>query len=194
LREADALAALLVGNRFANGGHVLIRRSAAVQAGCFNTRLGFGEDWEYWVRLALVGPLVALPGAPLLFVRQRMSGAYRSRVCDPAAFVPANLAIFRNPEVQARVPAHRLRALRRAGQAEQAWIAGRAMLELGRPTDGLRLLRRSVLMRPTLWRLALLIALHGAGFAQLVMAQGTVPAASAGVHGSSVISRTEARR
>jgi glycosyltransferase involved in cell wall biosynthesis len=177
-----ALAALLVGNRFANGGHVLVRRSAAARAGRFNTRLGFGEDWEYWVRLALVGPLVPVPGAePLLFVRQRDAGAYRSRVTDLAAFVPASLAIFLNPEVQARFPPDRLRALQRAGQAEQAWIAGRAMLELGQATAGLRLLRQSVRMRPTPRRLGLLAALHVVGQVRAVTAPATVRAESAGV-------------
>jgi glycosyltransferase involved in cell wall biosynthesis len=182
LEGSDALAALLVGNCFANGGHVLVRRSAAARAGRFNTRLGFGEDWEYWVRLALVGPLVPVPGAePLLFVRQRDAGAYRSRVTDLAAFVPPSMAIFLNPEVQARFPPDRLRALQRAGQAEQVWIAGRAMLELGRPAAGLRLLRRSVRMRPTPRRLALLVALHISGQLQAITAPGTVRAASAGV-------------
>jgi glycosyltransferase involved in cell wall biosynthesis len=182
LEGSDALAALLVGNCFANGGHVLVRRWAAARAGRFNTRLGFGEDWEYWVRLALVGPLVPVPGAaPLLFVRQRDAGAYRSRVTDLAAFVPASMAIFLNPEVKARFPPDRLRALQRAGQAEQVWIAGRAMLELGRPSDGLRLLRQSVRMHPTPRRLALLVALHVAGQARAIMAPGPVRAASAGV-------------
>jgi glycosyltransferase involved in cell wall biosynthesis len=161
LHEADAVAALLVGNRFANGGHVLIRRCAAARAGRFNTRLRFGEDWEYWVRLALVGPLVPMPGtAPLLFVRQRAGGAYRSRVTDPAAFMPATLTIFNNPAIVARFPPDRLAALQRAGQAEKAWIAGRAMLDRGRTGAGLGMLRWSVRACPTLRRLALLLALH----------------------------------
>jgi glycosyltransferase involved in cell wall biosynthesis len=161
LQEADAVAALLVGNRFANGGHVLIRRCAAARAGRFNTRLRFGEDWEYWVRLALVGPLVPMPGAaPLLFVRQRAGGAYRSRVTDPAAFMPATLTIFHNPDIVARFPPNRLAALQRANQAEKAWIAGRAMLDRGRTGAGLGMLRWSVLACPSLRRLALLLALH----------------------------------
>jgi glycosyltransferase involved in cell wall biosynthesis len=161
LRGGDALTTLLVGNCFANGGHVLIRRCAAARAGRFNTRLRFGEDWEYWVRLALVGPLTPVAGAaPLLFVRQRFAGAYRSRVTDLASFVPAALAIFGNPEIRARFSPRRLESLRRDGLAEKAWIAGRAMLDLGRRDVGLGLLRWSALKRPTLRRIALLIALH----------------------------------
>jgi glycosyltransferase involved in cell wall biosynthesis len=161
LRSKDALATLIVGNCFANGGHVLIRHWAAARVGRFNTRLRFGEDWEYWVRLALVGRLAQVPGAaPLLFVRQRNAGAYRSRVTDLAAFVPAALTILHNPDVRARFSPRRLEALRLAGQAEQAWIAGRAMLEMGDRDAGLGLLRRSVRRHPTLRRAAVLLGLH----------------------------------
>jgi glycosyltransferase involved in cell wall biosynthesis len=161
LRGKDAVAALLVGNRFANGGHVLVRRCAAARAGRFNTRLRFGEDWDYWVRIALVGAMAPVPGtAPLLFVRQRAEGAYRSRATDLAAFVPAVMAIFHNPDVQARFSPRRLAALGRAGQAEKVWIAGRAMLDEGRQAEGLALLRWSVGQHPTLRRGALLLALH----------------------------------
>jgi hypothetical protein len=180
LGDADALSALLVGNRFANGGHVLVRRLAAARAGRFSTRLVFGEDWEYWVRLALVGPLVPVEGAaPLLFVRQRAAGAYRSRVCDLAAFAPVTAAIFMNPEVQARIAPGRLRALHRAGQAEQAWIVGRAMVDSGRAAEGLRLLRRSARMRPTPRRIALLATLHLAALTRRVTEPAGVPPASA---------------
>jgi glycosyltransferase involved in cell wall biosynthesis len=161
LRGTDAVASLLVGNCFANGGHVLVRRCAVARAGRFNTRLRFGEDWDYWVRIALVGAMAPVPGAaPLLFVRQRAEGAYRSRATDLAAFVPAVMAIFHNPEVQARYSVRRLAALGRAGQAEKVWIAGRAMLEEGRQAEGLALLRWSVGQYPTLRRGALLLALH----------------------------------
>jgi hypothetical protein len=125
---------------------------------------------------------VPVPGAaPLLFVRQRADGAYRSRVTDLGAFVPAALTIFHNPEVRARFSPRRLNALHRAGQAEKAWIAGRAMLETGRRDEGLRLLRWSVRVNPTPRRVALLVALHLLGLAH---------ASSARRDRSSVIRRT----
>jgi glycosyltransferase involved in cell wall biosynthesis len=157
----DAVTALLIGNRFANGGHVLIRRCAAARAGRFNTRLHFAEDWEYWVRLALVGRFAPVPGgAPLLHVRQRQAGAYRSRITDLDAYVPAALAIFQNPEIVDRFTPARLDALRRAERAEKAWIAGRALMDAGRAGAGLGLLRWSVRGCPTPRRIALLLALH----------------------------------
>ena len=160
LAGGDTLAALAIGNRFANGGHVLVRAKAAHRAGSFATSLCFGEDWEYWVRLALTGPFVPVAGrAPLLFVRRRAEGAYASRAADPAAFLPALSAIYANPVMAARFPAARLAALRRAAAAECLWIAGRAMTGAG-VADGLALLRRSVREAPSLRRVALLAALH----------------------------------
>jgi glycosyltransferase involved in cell wall biosynthesis len=188
LRGTDAVAPLLVGNRFANGGHVLVRRCAAARAGRFNTRLRFGEDWDYWVRIALVGALAPVPGAaPLLFVRQRGDGAYRSRATDLGAFIPAMVSIFNNPDVQARYSAKRLAALGRAGQAEKVWIAGRAMLDAGRRPEGLGLLRRSVRNCPTPRRLALLLALHVKAVVQPGFAAHVLRAAAGGF---SVIRRT----
>jgi glycosyltransferase involved in cell wall biosynthesis len=160
-RGADALPALLVGNRFANGGHVLLRRAAVARTGLFNTRLRFGEDWEYWVRVALGGAFMPVPQqAPVLFVRRRAEGAYASRATDPAAFAPAMSAIFANPDVTARFSRRRLAALQRAARAESAWIAGRALLRAGRTGDGLGLLRQAVARHPRPRRAAILLALH----------------------------------
>lgn len=83
--SGDILRRLLVSNLFANGGHVLIR-----PVGEFRTDLAYGEDWEFWIRLALRGPFVAAADSdPVLFVRQHDGGAYRSLAADPASFVPA---------------------------------------------------------------------------------------------------------
>ena len=172
LREGDVLARLLIGNRFANGGHVLIRRDAVLHAGRFDTRLTFGEDWEYFVRLALAGPMASVPGrAPVLFVRRRAEGAYRSRVTDLGAYMPAISAIFANPDLRARLPPLRLAALNRAAQAEKIWTAGRALVADGRDgnrPEGLRLLRLAMCRRPTARRTALLLGLHLSGFKRQV--------------------------
>jgi glycosyltransferase involved in cell wall biosynthesis len=159
----DALAALVVGNRFANGGHVLMRIDAAARAGRFDTRLRFGEDWEYFARLALCGPLLPVPGAaPVLFVRRRGEGAYLTRVADLDAYRPARLTIFQNPDIRARFAPSRLGLLERASEAEAEWIAGRAMLASGQHEAGLRVLRASVRRHKSARRLALLAALHAA--------------------------------
>ncbi len=89
----DLLEPLLWRNRFANGGHLLIRRAATIAAGPHRPGLAYGEDWEYLIRVALVGPFTLAAGrAPLLQVRLRPDGACHRLGTDPARVsgLPAN--------------------------------------------------------------------------------------------------------
>lgn len=157
----DLLPRLLTRNLFANGGHLLVRTAAVQCAGGFRTDLSYGEDWEYWVRLAALGPFVAVPGrAPVLFVRRRPDGACLRAAPDPAAFAPAMAAAFAQPALGARFGRHRLARLRRRMAAEAEWVAGRALLSHGRRAEALRWLRRSWIARPSLRRAALLALWH----------------------------------
>jgi glycosyltransferase involved in cell wall biosynthesis len=158
---SDLLARLVVQNQFANGGHLLIRRDAARKAGTFRPGVIYGEDWDYFVRLALQGPFafVAAP-APLLFVRSRAEGAYRRLAADPDAFAPCMAAIYDNPELAARFGAARLAMLRRQAEAENAWVVGRELVRHGRAAEGRRWLTRSVAAAPSLRRMGLLAAAH----------------------------------
>jgi len=157
----DILERLLVENLFANGGHLLLRRAAVDRAGSFLSHIRYGEDWEYWVRLALQGPFAVVPGAePLLFVRQRSGSAYNRMARDPAAFRPAMEAIFGNPGLVERLGKERVEALRRRAEAENAWIAGRELIRHGQRGPGLAKLRASVAAAPSAKRLALLAAAH----------------------------------
>ncbi len=152
---------LVVQNQFANGGHLLIRRDAARQAGKFLPGVAYGEDWEYFVRLALLGPFVFVPEPrSLLFVRSRAEGAYRRLATDPGAFVPCMAAIFGNPRLAEHFGATRLAALRRRAEAENAWIIGRELVRNGRPGEGRRWLERSVAAAPSPLRLGLLAVAH----------------------------------
>ena len=165
--QGDLLRALLVRNQFANGGHLLIRRTALDAAGWFLTHLRFGEDWEYWIRLALLGPFAATRGrTPVLFVRERMGGASLTMAARPDAYEPCMEAIFSSPGLGAtRLGATRLAAtlgaeevarLRRLAEAENNWIVGRELIRHRKVEDGLRFLRRSVRARPSSRRLTLL--------------------------------------
>ena len=157
--SGDILERLLVRNLFANGGHLLLRRAAVLAAGGFLPGLVYGEDWEYWIRISLQGPFVAVRGAdPVLFVRQNPDGAYQRLACDPSAFVPCMAAIFGNPALLACTGPRRLVAIRRRTDAENHWIIGRELIRHGRPAEGRAWLHRSVRANPTLRRIALLIA------------------------------------
>jgi glycosyltransferase involved in cell wall biosynthesis len=159
--EGDILERLLVQNQFANGGHVLIREAAVRRLVGFRSDLRYGEDWEFWCRLAALGRFAAVPGgAPLLFVRQRANGAVLRLAGNPRTFRPCMEAVFGNPELIARLGAPRVAALRRQAEAENRWIIGRELIRHGRRSEGLGWLRRSVLRRPRPHRLLLLAAAH----------------------------------
>ena len=150
---------LLVRNLFANGGHLLIRHAAIAATGPFHTSLRYGEDWEYWVRLARLGPFVAARSrAPLLFVRERRDGACFALAARPEAFTPCMDAIFRAHGLEAHVGLAALARLRRRAEAENDWIVGRELIRHGRRAEGRCFLRRSVRAAPGLKRLALLAA------------------------------------
>lgn len=155
--SGDLLPVLLVRNLFANGGHVLMRSQALLAAGRFRTDIAYGEDWEFWIRVALQGPFAAVAGtAPVLYVRRHDMGAYRRLATDPASFAPCMDAIFGNPALLVRFGATRLAAIRRRTDAENAWIIGRELIRHGDTREGRVWLRRSVRAAPSLKRAALL--------------------------------------
>jgi glycosyltransferase involved in cell wall biosynthesis len=157
----DILQRLLVRNLFANGGHLLLRAEAVRRAGGFLRGITYGEDWEFWIRIALQGAFAAARGrAPVLFVRRHAGGAYHRLAADPVAFAPCMDAIFGNPVLCARFGAARLVAIRRRTEAENDWIVGRELIRHGRKTDGIARLRRSFLAQPSLKRAALFAAAH----------------------------------
>ena len=148
---------LLTRNLFANGGHLLIRREAIETAGPFRDDLSYGEDWEYWTRLALLGEFTAVRGrAPVLFVRERLGGASGLRATDPLANRPALNAIYRNPGLLDRLGRLELAALRVRSEAESAWATGRALIRHGQAQSGRRWLAESFRRNPSVRRLVLL--------------------------------------
>lgn len=154
--SGEILEALLERNLFANGGHVLIRRAAASS---FNTDISFGEDWDYWVRLAFRGRFVTVPGrTPLLFVRRRAGSAYLRLATHPDSFSPCMDAIFDSPAIHRRLGSARRYALRKRAEAENAWVVGRELVRHGRANEAMKWLRRSVTARPTMKRLLMVAA------------------------------------
>ncbi len=157
--SGDLLPSLLVRNLFANGGHILIRTKALWATGSFRTDIAYGEDWEFWIRLALQGPFAATcePG-PVLYIRQHDTGAYRRLAMDPDSFAPCMDAIFGNAALIARFGARRLAAIRRRTEAENVWIIGRELIRHGRASEGRMWLRRSLRAAPSVKRVALFAA------------------------------------
>lgn len=159
-RGGDLLSRLLVRNLFANGGQMLVRADTVRAIGGFRDELSYGEDWAFFCRVAARGAFTAAAGAaPVLFVRRRPDGAYLRMAGDPASFTPCMDAIHADPALRARFGEARLARLRTLAEAENDWVAGRALLIQARP--GARaLLRRSLRRKPSFRRLALTAAAH----------------------------------
>jgi hypothetical protein len=147
----------MLGNLFANGGHVLIRRTAWAAAGPFREDLAFAEDWEFWLRLALQGPFRAVDGPPLLFVRRRPGSAMHGAAMRIESYRPALAAVAANRALAARLGERRFAQLLRRGERELAWTLGRERLRRGDAAGAWTLLRRGVWGRPRPQRLALLM-------------------------------------
>jgi glycosyltransferase involved in cell wall biosynthesis len=157
--EGELLESLLVRNPFANGGHLLIREPLLRAIGPFHWGLRYGEDWEYWTRLARLGWFTATASRePVLFVRDRQDGAYRGMAARPESFVPCMDAIYHAPELRTRFSAEHLARLRQRAEAENDWIVGRELIRHGRQAEGQTFLRRSVRVAPGPRRLMLLAA------------------------------------
>lgn len=148
---------LLIRNLFANGGHLLIRQEAVEAAGDFRADLFYGEDWEYWTRLAVLGEFVAVRSrAPMVFVRERAGSAMLTHAANPAAYGPATDAIHCNPAIANRLGGSRLAHLRRRADAETAWAVGRELIRHGQRQAGQRWLGRSITSAPSIRRLMLI--------------------------------------
>ena len=155
--EGMILPRLLVRNLFANGGHMLIRWEAIEAAGVFRPELTYGEDWEYWTRLALLGEFVSLRSRePVLFVRERPGSLYRTMAVDPACHKPSLDAVFSSAAIRSRLGEGFVQHLRAKAEAEIAWAIGRELIRHGRPEDGRRWLGRSFRQAPHVRRLGLM--------------------------------------
>jgi hypothetical protein len=109
--------------------------------------------------LFLRGPLAAIGGPPVLYVRELARGANRRHGQSEVAARACLDAIFSLPELGARFGAA-LPALRQRAEAERLWARGRDLLRDGRAAEGLPMLRRAVRAQPGLKRLCLLAAAH----------------------------------
>jgi glycosyltransferase involved in cell wall biosynthesis len=159
--SGDVLLPLLLRNRFANCGQVLIRHAAASRIGPFRPDLAYGEDWDYLVRLALLGPFVPVQGGmPVLHMRVRAGGACHRLASRPAAFHACIDAIFANQALKGRFGTERIAELRRRAEAESQWIIGRELMRHGRFIEGRAYLRRSFRRLPSVRRLVLLSAAY----------------------------------
>ena len=68
--EGDVLPTLVLGNFLESGSNPLIRRRAWRAAGGFDEDLRHCEDWDFYLRLAALGPFVVAPGVHVFYRRR----------------------------------------------------------------------------------------------------------------------------
>jgi glycosyltransferase involved in cell wall biosynthesis len=152
----NLLPRLMLGNLFANGGHMLIRSEAWAAAGPFCEDLAFAEDWEFWLRLAMQGPFLAVGGAPQLFVRRRSGSIMDGAATRIESYRPALAAVAGNRDLVARLGERRFARLLRRAEKELSWTIGREVLRRGDAARAVPLLRQGLWGRPRPQRLGLL--------------------------------------
>lgn len=77
LREIDfELGKLCLRNHVFNST-VTVKRSCLAQTGNFDSQITFGEDWDLWLRLRILGDFVFL-GEPLAYIRRHSSSQSQS--------------------------------------------------------------------------------------------------------------------
>lgn len=133
LPATDTLRHLLRKNIVVNGGALCIRTEAARRVGGYDPSLRFGEDLEFWCRLAALSDFVPMNDRVVLKYRLRRSGANWNLAGTP--FRPnfeALEVIFAAPAVRERFTESELRRHRRLAEINIHWLAARNALTEGR--------------------------------------------------------------
>ncbi|NNK78435.1 MAG: glycosyltransferase family 2 protein [Litoreibacter sp.] len=130
-RGGSHLEKLLEKNFVVNGGALAIRRSAIEACGAYDPDLIYGEDWEFWCRLAELGDFAIVQGAPVLSYRQRASGAnYRARGSVFATQVACLEKVAARRTLQSRF-GRDLGKLLRSRRIDIFWSGVRSELQFG---------------------------------------------------------------
>jgi len=133
LPATNTLRHLLRKNIIVNGGAVCIRTEAARRVGGYDPNLRFGEDLEFWCRLAALSDFVPMSERVVLKYRLRRSGANWNLAGTP--FRPnleALEVIFAAPALRRRFTDRELRRYRRLAEINTHWLAARNALTEGR--------------------------------------------------------------
>lgn len=128
----DVLRVLLARNLIVNGGTICLRTDTARAVGGYDASLCFGEDWEFWCRLAGEGPFASIGDRVVLLYRQRGASAMtRQRGTTLTLNTAAIDRIFALPTVHARFSDGELASLRRRAVIDMHWATARAALYRG---------------------------------------------------------------
>lgn len=149
LFPADSTLSHLIAKNFIACGAICIRTDAARSVRGFNPALKFGEDWEFWCRLAVLGDFAAMPNDVILRYRQRFSSAnFRLRNSPERPNFQAIDVVYSNPEIRQRFSAIELKRKRRLAEIDAFWAGARNSYVQSRGTEFLRYLIIGALRYP----------------------------------------------
>jgi glycosyltransferase involved in cell wall biosynthesis len=123
----------LVSKNFIVCGAICIRTDVARSVRGFNPMLKWGEDWEFWCRLAVLGDFAAMPDDIVLLYRQHFSSAnFRLKNSPLRPNFKAIEAVYSNPAIQRRFSRVDLKRRRRLAQIDAFWTGARNACVHGR--------------------------------------------------------------
>jgi glycosyltransferase involved in cell wall biosynthesis len=139
----------LVTKNFIVCGAICIRTEAARQVRGFNAELKWGEDWEFWCRLAVLADFVAMPNDVVLMYRQHGGSAnFRWRNSPIRPDYKAIEAVYSHAAIQQGVPAAELKHRKRLAHIDAFWTAARNAYVQGRTIEFLTYLCVGTLRYP----------------------------------------------
>jgi glycosyltransferase involved in cell wall biosynthesis len=139
----------LVAKNFIVCGAICIRTEAARRVRGFNPELKWGEDWEFWCRLAVLADFVAMPNDIVLMYRQhRGSANFRWRNSPIRPDYKAIDAVYSNAAIQQRLPPAELKHRKRLATIDAFWTAARNAYVQGRTIEFLTYLFVGALRYP----------------------------------------------
>jgi glycosyltransferase involved in cell wall biosynthesis len=123
----------LIAKNFIVCGAICIRTQAAQLVRGFNPDLKWGEDWEFWCRLAVLGDFAAMPGQVVLLYRQHFTSTnFKLRNSPLQPNFRAIEAVYSNPAIKNRFSPAELRRRRRLAHIDGFWTGARNACVHGR--------------------------------------------------------------
>ncbi len=123
----------LISKNFIVCGAICIRTDAARSVRGFNTSLKWGEDWEFWCRLAVLGDFAAMRDDVVLLYRQHFTSAnFRLKNSPLRPNFKAIEAVYSNPAIRQRFSPGELKRRRRLAQIDAFWTGARNACVHGR--------------------------------------------------------------
>ena len=123
----------LISKNFIVCGAICIRTDAARSVRGFNPSLKWGEDWEFWCRLAVLGDFAAMRDDVVLLYRQHFSSAnFRLKNSPLRPNFKAIEAVYSNPAIRQRFSPGELKRRRRLAQIDAFWTGARNACVHGR--------------------------------------------------------------